>query len=670
MPARDIVADVGAIHTVHWDIESRSELHLDRVGAHRYASHSSTTVLCIAYAADDQPVQIWQPGDSVPPEFSEVAQNPNYLLCSHNAQFEIALLRHILRPRHGWPRIPLARFKCTMAAGLALALPGKLELVAEALELIHKKDRTGQRLMLMMAKPRRARRGENFYKGPYWFDDEDRLQRLYEYCQQDVEVERELHTQLQPLRPQELQFWRLDCIINGRGFFFDRTLALAARKIAQALGPELNAELTQLTDGAATSIHQVTKLKDWLAAQGCSTKRLDKAAIDELLASGELAATVRRVLELRLGGAQAASRKIDAFLARCDDDGRIRGALRYHGASTGRWTGNGVQPQNLKRPISEDIDAAVAAIATGDLQHVKKLYAQPLAIIGDISRSLITAAPGHSLIGADYSSIESRVLAWIAGEEWKLNSYRRFDATKDPRDEPYCITACKIFRVPDGTFNKESPERKVGKTCDLAFGYQGGKNAWRKFEPDRFSDEEVEQFKIEWRAAHPAIKKFWHAIDRATWQAVREREKVIRCGRLLIKCTGMFLFIKLPSGRKLAYPYPRIEIEDLQHEVVVFKDASSEQWRDCRGGNGAYGGLWTENIVSGISRDLLAAALLRLECNKYRVVLHVHDEAICEVPIGFGSTEEFTRLMITPPSWAFGLPIAANAWSGPRFSKS
>ena len=204
----------------------------------------------------------------------------------------------------------------------------------------------------------------------------------------------------------------------------------------------------------------------------------------------------------------------------------------------------------------------------------------------------------------------------------------------------------------------------------MAFGYQGGLNAWRKFEPDRFSDAEVEQFKLEWRAAHPQIKKFWYGIDRATWQAVRQREHVIHCGRLLLKCTGMFLFIKLPSGRKLAYPFPRIAVEDLEHEVVVFKDASSGQWRDCRGGNGAYGGLWTENIVSAVSRDLLAAALIRLERAGYRVVLHVHDEIITEVPFGFGSTDEFTKLMTVSPSWAVGLPIAAKAWCGPRFCKS
>jgi DNA polymerase len=468
MHSRDLLATAASIIPVHWDVESRGVLRLDKVGAWRYAADPRTAVLCVCFAVGDGPVKTWLPGDSVPPEFTEIAQNASWLLCSHNAQFELAILQKILRPRHGWPRIRLAQLRCTMAMGLAAALPGKLELVAEALELLNQKDKTGQRLMLMMAKPRKARKDEDPDGGPYWFDDQDRLQRLYEYCQQDVEVERELYLQLQPLIPQELKLWQLDCIINARGFYFDRTLAQAARRIAQALGPEINADLAEITGGAVTSIHQVAKLKGWLAEQDCTTKALDKGAIGTLLENEELPEFVRRVLELRQGGAQAAARKIDSFLARCDEDGRIRGALRYHGASTGRWAGNGVQPQNLKRPLTEDIDAAVSAIATGDLAHVKKLYLQPLSIIGDISRCLITAAPGHVLIGADFSSIESRVLAWIAGEEWKLDSYRRFDATQDPQDEPYCITACKIFRVPDGSFNKESPERKVGKTCDLA----------------------------------------------------------------------------------------------------------------------------------------------------------------------------------------------------------
>jgi DNA polymerase len=666
---RKFAADDAVQHVLHRDYETRGVLQLQKVGVWKYAADDHTEVLCCAFCVDSEPVKLWLPGDPVPAEFLEAANNPAWLACAHNAQFELAIEHLIMRRRHGWPKIPLRQQRCTMAAALALALPPKLELIAEVLELLHQKDQSGQRLMLMMSKPRRARKNED-PEGRYWFDEEDRRQRLYGYCRKDVEVERELYQQLRPLPPEEQKLWLLDLLINVRGFRIDRDLAAAARAVAEAATPKLNAELAQLTGGVVTGINQIARLKLWLAQQGCITDTLDKTGIEKLLVIENLAPAVRRALELRQSGAQAAAKKIDALLARCDRDGRIRGTLRYHGASTGRWAGNGVQPQNLKRPQIEDVDAAIAAIATGDYAHVCSLYPKPLAVIGDISRSMICAAPGHQLIGADFSSIESRALAWISDEEWKLDSYRRFDATQDPRDEPYCTTACKIFRVPDGTFNAESSERKIGKTCDLAFGYQGGLNAWRKFEPDRFSDAEVEQFKLEWRAAHPQIKKFWYAIDRATWQAVRQREHVIHCGRLLLKCTGMFLFIKLPSGRKLAYPFPRIEIEDLEHEVVVFKDASSGQWRDCRGGNGAYGGLWTENIVSAISRDLLAAALIRIERAGYRTVLHVHDEIISEVPIGFGSTEEFTKLMTVSPSWAFGLPIAAKAWCGPRFCKS
>jgi DNA polymerase len=321
----------------------------------------------------------------------------------------------------------------------------------------------------------------------------------------------------------------------------------------------------------------------------------------------------------------------------------------------------------LKRATVDDLDAAVAAVSTGDYAHVRKLYEHPLAVVGDCSRSMIVAAPGMALIGADFSAIESRVLAWVAGERWKLDQYRRFDATHDPRDEPYCITACKIFRVPDGSYNKDSPERAVGKTCDLAFGYMGSKNAWRKFEPERFTDEEVEQFKRQWRTLHPAIVKFWHDLDRAAWTAVREPGRVVNCGRVAFKSTGAFLLLKLPSGRKLAYPYPRI-IGDDSEQRVVFSDNAAGRFKDCRNGNGAYGGVWTENAVSSIARDLLAAAMQRIN-PKFPIVLHVHDELVAEVPIGAADVNKFIHLMTRKPSWALDLPIAASAWTGPRYCK-
>src|SRR5262249_8930603 len=284
----------------------------------------------------------------------------------------------------------------------------------------------------------------------------------------------------------------------------------------------------------------------------------DRKAVERQLENDDLAPQVRRVLELRLSGAQSAVKKINALLIRAGSDDRIRGSFRYHGATTGRWAGEGFQPQNLKRVTVDDLDAAIAAVGTGDYAHVRKLYERPLAVVGDCSRSMIIAAPGNMLIGADFGAIESRVLAWVAGEQWKVDQYRRFDATRDPRDEPYCATACRIFGVPSGTYTKDSRERAVGKTCDLAFGYMGGLNAWRNFEPDQFADQDVEKFKKEWRAALPAIKRFWYDVDRCAWTAVRERGRVVHCGRVSFKCVGAFLQLKLPSGRKLSYPQPRI----------------------------------------------------------------------------------------------------------------
>ena len=668
-PLRDpnIDAALGAgVHVLHRDYETRSRAILKTVGAHKYASDPSTEVLCCAYAVDDGPIKLWTPGDAIPAEFVEAARNPDWIVAAHNDAFETAIEQHILGPRYGWPTIPIERHRCTMAMSLAAGLPGRLSAAADALELANRKDDAGERLMHQMSKPRRARQDEDPTK-TYWFDDQERRDRLYSYCKQDIETERELYGRLPALGEQAL--WTLSSTINARGFCVDRQFAEAARKIAQAAAPEIDAELAELTAGTVTGINQIERLLAWLQARGYAGKSLDRKAVEQELARDDLPAAVRRVLELRLGGAQAAVKKIDALLARAGDDHRVRGAFRFHGAATGRWAGEGFQPQNLKRPAVKDIDAAIAAVATGDYDRVRSIYPQPLSVIGDCSRSMICAAPGHVLIGADFSSIESRVLAWIAGEEWKLESYRRFDTTHDPKDEPYCITACKIYRVPDGTYTKASPERAVGKTCDLAFGYMGGLGAWRKFEPEKFNDPEVEQFKREWRAAHPAIKSFWHNVDRAAWAAVRTRGRVAQSGRVAFKCTGAFLQLKLPSGRKISYPLPRIEIEDLRNQVVVFADNAAGQFKDCRHGNGAYGGLWTENIVSGIARDLLAEAMLRIEAAGYPIVLHVHDEIVAEVPTGFDNTEQFTQLMTHAPAWALGLPIAATAWTGPRYRK-
>jgi len=226
-----------------------------------------------------------------------------------------------------------------------------------------------------------------------------------------------------------------------------------------------------------------------------------------------------------------------------------------------------------------------------------------------------------------------------------------------------------MLHLPEGTTTPSTRERAFGKTGDLACGYQGGEKAIEKFAPSLFNLAEREQIKTEWRAAHPAVCKFWYAVDHAAWTAVQQRGRVMRCGPVAFKCYGNFLFLKLPSGRKLSYPFSRPKLLDPQHGAVVFADSSDGQFRECRNGDGAYAGLWTENVVSGIARDLLAEAMLRLEADGYPIVLHVHDEIVCEVPDGFGSTAEFTQLMIRKPAWALDLPIAAKAWTGKRYCK-
>jgi DNA polymerase bacteriophage-type len=495
-----------AAHVLYIDVETRSPLRLRDVGAFQYARNSQTEIICLSFARDNEPPQTWVPGTApIPQEFHEAACNSDCWIIAHNANFELAIARYVLEPRFNFPHIPLSQWRCTQAQAVSAALPGRLDRLADALETGFRKDVRGQRLMMMMSRPRRTHKGKDATQ-TFYFCDKDRLQRLASYCEEDARITREIFTRLPLLSAQEQALWQLDACINARGFSVDVPLARAAHKVALAAGPEINAELAKTTGGAVTSVHQIAKLQIWLQQNGCTVCSLDKKTVEVLLKDNNLSSIVRRALELRQDGGQAAAKKLGTLLATVGDDGRIRGAFKFHAAATGRWGGSHFQPQNLKRAKTENIDDAIAAISTGSYEHVQKLFPQPLSVIGDISRSLICAAAGKTLIGADFAAIESRILAWIANERWKIDAYCRHDATGDANDEPYRITAARIFHVAPDKITKE--QRAIGKTCDLAFGYQGGTKAFRKFS-DQFTEDEIKKFNREWRAAHPAIRKFW-----------------------------------------------------------------------------------------------------------------------------------------------------------------
>jgi len=645
------------------DFETKSTLDLREVGAWRYTSDTTTDVWCCAFAVDDGPIQLWIPGDPVPTEFIEAAQNPNWVTSAFGDHFERLITQHIMGPRYGWPAVPIERRRCSQAASLALALPAKLGSVAQVLKLEHQKDDAGRRAMMQMAQPRRPRKDEN-PNGVYWFDDPERREQLYTYCKNDVAVERALHHRIEGLIPEEHGVWQLDSVINDRGMYIDGKLLDAAIDIAETAQAAINTELTAITEGELATIGQTTKLIEWLAARGCVVTDVQKTTIKRALTRKSLSPEVRRVMELRLDGAHAAAAKLETMRAWRNGDGRARGTFRYHGASTGRWTSFGIQVQNMKRPEVEDIGAAIEAVATGDLDHLRHQYPRPMSVVGDVARAMICAAPGHRLIAADFSGIESRVTAWISGQQSKIEQWAKFDRTGDPKDEPYFILGKQVGQ-PDET------ARGIGKTADLAFGYMGSINAWKKLagKDDTSTDAEIKQRQRAWRRAHPNTGRFWGAINRAAIQAVRKPNSVVQCGRIAFKSDGTFLRMKLPSGRKLAYPFPRLKTTKFGDLAVVFMDNQGGKWTECRYGLGAYGGTWIENAVQAVARDLFAAAMPRLEAAGYPIVLHVHDEIVVEAPAGVGSVEEFQQIMTTPPAWAEGLPIAAKVRNGERFCK-
>jgi DNA polymerase len=649
------------------DYETRSRLSL-KVGAWRYSQHATTNVWCCSYCVDDGEVKLWLPTDPVPTEFIEAANNPDWLVSAFNDQFERLIEQHIMAPRYGFPLVPIERHRCLQAATLAHSLPDSLDGAASALKLLVQKDMDGHRVMLQMSKPRKPRKGED-PDGVYWFDDPKRREQLYAYCKQDAVTERELHRQIPFLDGNEQELWLLDQTINDRGVYLDRPLLDAALRIAEQGRVEIDAELAKITDGEIDSVDQVQRLLPWLNAHGAKLKNIGKTSLEKELTNG-LPDVTRRVIQLRLDGAHAAAKKLATMRAWLNGDSRARGCLKFHGASTGRWSSYGIQLQNLKKPVVEDIDQAIEAVSAGDLQQLRQHYPQPVSVVGDITRGLICAAPGHRLIAGDLSGIESRVTAWVSGQQSKLDMWRRFDETQDPLLEPYYLIG-RMMDVP------EEQARGIGKTADLAFGFMGSTGAWRRLAPDDGApDEVIKQRQYRWHNLHPHTVAFWKAVNAKAISAVGTPHRKVQFQRpewrhIAFESDGSFLYMQLPSGRKLAYPQPCLRTDPERNTVsVVFMDTSLHGWRECRGGQGAYGGTWTENCVQAIARDILTDAMQRLEAAGYKIVLHVHDEIVAEVPEGFGSVEEFVQILTTPPAWAVGLPLAAKGRIGARFCKS
>lgn len=669
--------------TLHADLETFSPLDLKKCGVYKTYAHPKAGVHCMAWRIDSDPVLLWTPGQPVPKRFREYVLDDGGDVVAHNANFERTLFRQILGPRYGFPDIPLERWRCTMAQARALALPAGLEDCCAAIGLDIRKDAVGYGLMLKFAKPRKVNDDGTF---TWWHDDPaqaDSLDRIYGYCANDVEMECLLDARLLRLRPDEQRLWQLDQRINDRGVETDPGLAQRAEVVVTRTVKRLNDQMWLATGGEVEKVTNVAKLIGYCKSRGVDTESLAKdklkELIEELLEDDHAPQDVIEALLLRQEGNKASAAKIQALINGTDTDGRARGLLEFHVASTGRWGGRRFQPQNIKRPEKKgEVSEAITNLMTCEPELFEILYDKPLSTVSDCIRGMIRARPGHKIVARDFSNIEGRGLAWLAREHDKLEKFRAFDAGTGP--DIYKATASGILGIPVDKINDDQ-RQGYGKVPELALGYQGGVGAFQSMARVygvKVTNAEADKIKVDWRNIHPATKQFWYDLEEHSHAAIENPGKAFHLHNLVFKRSGSFLYIRLPSGRSLAYAFPELRMKTMpwidrhtgkkaQKLTMSYMGINSytRQWERCY----AYGGLLAENTTSGVARDIMANSMVELEAAGYPVIMSVHDEIVCEVEDDKLDENEFDNLVVKLPEWAAGLPIASSGFVAERYRK-
>ncbi len=634
--------------TVSIDFETRSAVDLRKTGVYKYAADQSTDIWCMAYKApwsDD--VLVWQPGDAVDPYLEDWIRAGG-LLSAWNANFERTIWNEIMVGRYQWPDTRINQWRCTMAQASAMGLPRALGQAAAVLGVEEQKDKTGAALMLRMARPRKVNADGSYT----WWNTKGKIEALVAYCRQDVRTELSVAEVLNAMPDAERRLYQLDQRINDRGVALDVDLVHRVKALAGNASVEIDAEIQRLTKGQVKAATNGMDLVAWLNSHGIATKSVDKQTVARLLTSDKLHPVIRQVLLLRQNGAKSSTAKYDAMLHAVNADGRMRGLLVYHGAATGRWSGKLVQPQNFPRPQKKqhELDEIIAKLkADKDVSE----HGAGTVLASDLLRSMLIADDGHRLMFADYSAIEARVLAWVAGQNDLVETFRKGgDVYKEMASAIYNVD---VESVTDG-------QRQVGKMAILGCGYgMGGKRFAEQCATMgiKVDEDEAKRIVAVYREKNHRIAQYWRDVEQDFVEMVKGAGRV---GTVPLP---------LPSGRSLTYHNPRI----IQRETpwgamrdtaqVDTLNSVTRQWTSQI----IWGGLLTENVVQATARDLMATAMMALELKGYNVILSVHDEIISEVPDGFGSLDEMIDIMTQVPAWAQGCPINAEGKEGKRYRK-
>lgn len=655
------------MHHLSIDIETRSSIDIGKAGAYKYAQSPDFEILLFAYQWNNDPVKVidLKNGEELPCWLMQALADPNVIKHAYNAAFEWYCLNCA-----GY-ETPIEQWRCTMAHGLYCGYTAGLDATGKAIGLPQDKQKltTGKALIRYFCVPCKPTKtnGSRTWNQPW--HDTDKWELFKEYCLQDVVTEREILKRLDlfPMPEEEEHLWQMDVLMNAYGVRVDTDLIEGALYIDQISTQRLTDEAISLT--GLQNPNSAAQLLQWLRDNGTEADNLQKATVAELL-GGINPNKVRRMLEIRQQLGKTSIKKYVAMDTARGEGDRVRGLTQYYGANrTGRWAGRLVQMQNLPRNYLKTLDYARNLVKAKNYDGVRILYGNVPDTLSQLIRTAFIPSAGHKFVVADFSAIEARVIAWLAGEQWVNEVF----AT---HGKIYEATASQMFGVPVERIAKGNPEyslRQKGKVATLALGYQGGTSALIAMGALQMglTEEELPDIVQRWRQANPRIKGLWYAIENVAL-AVMETAQPQGINGLIFALEGdiiygqSFLTVRLPSGRKLFYPKPFLK-ENRFEKMAVHYYTVGQQTRKWEV-TSTYGGKMVENIVQAIARDCLAVTLERIASKGLQVVFHVHDEVIIDAPMET-TVEEICDLMAEPIPWAPGLVLKGAGFESSYYMK-
>ena len=643
------------------DLETYSDRDI-RYGVHKYVDTPAFRVLLFAYAFDDEPVEVVDLalGEELPKRVKKAFYDPNITKTAFNANFEITCLREY------FPDLPDDQWECDSVLALYNSYPPSLATVAKAMRFAEdkQKDTRGKSLIQYFCVPCKPTAANGYRTRNLPEHAPEKWEIFKEYNRQDVEVERAIRKSLIHNKPsrEEHDLWLLDRKINDNGIAVCRELVENAIDMNERETKRLMEEAQTIT--GLPNPNSVIQLKEWLEKKlGALPPSLDKEAVAGLL-KGDIPTDVRRLLMIRKDLGKTSIKKYEAMMNSICSDGRIHDIFQFYGASrTGRWAGRNVQLHNLPRNSMKDLEAARQLVLDGDLDSLSMLYGVP-DTLSQLVRTTLVAEKGSRFIVADFGAIEARVLAWLAGEKWRLDVFKQ-------GGDIYCASASAMFGVPVEKHGVNGELRQKGKQAELACGYGGAVGALKAMGADKMglSESELKDIVQKWRKANPHIVNFWYRLEEMAMCCILGKDPPTKANGYPVKfyMDGKDMRMLLPNGRTLTYLRPTIGTNRFGGDSIEYEglEQESKKWGRLE----TYGGKLVENLTQAVARDCLACAMLRLDKAGYKIVMHVHDEVIIEAPVGYGSLEDVVSIMTQNAPWNDGLPLAADGFETMHYKK-